>query len=148
VTEPDDWQPQCIIVACDDSRTAQRALLCAIRLARTFGSRLCAVAVQPRLPRGAATVGEVEDVLNAGLRTTRRVLSTARAFADEEGVEVVEQTRFGYMAREVVQAAGETHADLAVIGGARDRGTARWRLWPTTEQAVAKHAPCPVLIVR
>lgn len=142
----DTWSPRSIIVACDDSPTSQRALMCAIGLARTFGSGLCAVAVQPRLPRGAATVGEVEDALNAGRRTSRRALSTARAFADEDGVEIAKQARFGRMARELVTAAGEIHAGLVVIG-ASDHSL-RWRLWPPAAQAVAERAPCPVLIVR
>jgi len=50
-----------ILVALDGSEAARKALQAALVLARTHGAHLHALGVEERLPRYAATVGEVEE---------------------------------------------------------------------------------------
>jgi nucleotide-binding universal stress UspA family protein len=138
------------VVAYDHSPQARRALERATALARSHGTQLITVVVEAHSPRHAATMGEVEEemvemVVEA--RAFRPWLAAARAVADEYGVQLTVENRAGPVARELVRAAENVHADLIVLGR-RSRRVPWVPHLRSTARQVSRRASCPVLIVR
>jgi nucleotide-binding universal stress UspA family protein len=135
-----------IMVAYDDSPQARRALERAIVLARHHGTQSVTVVVEAHLPHRPATMGEVEEEMVVEEQAFRPWLATARAFADEYGVQVTVEIRAGPAARELVRAAEKVHADLIVLGRRSSRVPWVPHLRSTARQ-ISRRASCPVLIV-
>ena len=105
------------------------------------------MAVEAHLPHYAATVGEVEEELQAEERDARRWLTEAVAYAADHGVELAVRTVAGHPAQAIARVAADQDADLLVIGHSGHSAAWGHFLGGVTEK-VSRHAPCSVLIVR
>jgi nucleotide-binding universal stress UspA family protein len=123
-----------ILVAHDGSPEAELALLWAAEEARGTGRGLHVVAVDDAVtsPWGADAVNRGEEVL-AGIEKTLGDL------------DVVAETRVGNVSAELLGAAAS--ADMVVVGS-RGHGRADDLLVGSVSQHLARHAPCPVVVVR
>jgi nucleotide-binding universal stress UspA family protein len=131
-----------ILVGYDGSFEAQAALRLALELTRDDGrGRVTAVAVA-HLPQAPATVGEVQEERQAREARCRQWLAAAAAYAADCDTYTV----IGRTGPALVRAAAGQHADLLVIGATRRRTAWARRLRPGKVPAVARDAPCPVLI--
>jgi nucleotide-binding universal stress UspA family protein len=136
-----------ILVAYDGSEGARRALSMAAELARTDRAELVALGVEAHLPHYGATVGEVEEEHRFEEQEERRLLAEAAAYAEEQGLELIQEIRAGHPAQTIVHVAKEKAADLIVVGHSGHSGV--WGLFlGGTAEKVSRHAPCSVLIVR
>lgn len=134
-----------IVVAYNDSPAARRALALAVDLAQAAaGAQLTALAVAPRLPQGAATVGEVADAHESGQRACVRWLKAATAYASERGVDVQTDVRIGRFGPSVAGAAQSHRADLLVLGRSHHR--LRGRVLGTALKEAARRTSCPILL--
>ena len=123
-----------ILVAYDGSADAELALLWAADEARATGRGLRVVTVDDAItsPWGAAAVYRGEDVL-AGLK---------ERFAD---LDVELESRVGHVTGELLRAS--VSDDLLVVGS-RGHGRAEDLFIGSVSQHLARHAPCPVVVVR
>jgi nucleotide-binding universal stress UspA family protein len=123
-----------ILVAYDGSPEAELALRWAAEEARGTGRGLHVVAVDDVVtsPWGAETVDRGEDAL-AGIEKTLGDL------------DIVAETRVGHVTGELLGAASS--ADQVVVGS-RGHGRAEDLLVGSVSQHLARHAPCPVVVVR
>jgi nucleotide-binding universal stress UspA family protein len=134
-----------IVVAYNDSPAARRALALAVDLAQaTPGARLTALAVAPRLPRGAATVGEVADAHESGQRACTRWLKAAAAYASERGVDMQTEIRVGRIGPAMADVALAHRADVFVLG--RSHRPLRARILRTALGEGARCTCCPILL--
>ncbi|WP_122818866.1 universal stress protein [Nocardioides pantholopis] len=144
--------PGSIVVGLDDSEQGQEALTWAARQAVLEGRRLAVVhAVEPMTPTtrtmmlaGGVDPGGLEAQM---LREARaQAATTATSAADlHPGLEVVDVVRMGDP-RDLLLAAAH-RASLLVVGS-RGRGPLRSLLLGSVSVAVAKHAVCPVVVLR
>jgi nucleotide-binding universal stress UspA family protein len=123
-----------ILVAYDGSADAELALRWAAEEARATGRGLRVVTVDDAItsPWGAAAVYRGEDVL-AGVE---------ERFAD---LDVELESRVGHVTGELLRAS--VSDDLLVVGS-RGHGRAEDLLIGSVSQHLARHAPCPVVVVR
>jgi nucleotide-binding universal stress UspA family protein len=135
-----------ILVAFDGSEAARDALATALDLAEDLGSEVEVLCVEGRLPRYAATIGEVEDAEHEGSASAGRALGLAEGMAREEGAEVATARRPGAPSEQIVRHARDVSADLIVMGH-RDGFWHRFSQGSTAVK-VTHRAPCPVLVVR
>lgn len=135
-----------ILVAYDGSDPARAALEVALDVAGDLGSEVEILAVEGRLPRYAATLGEVDEAVAEREAFFAGVLSEARALARSRDLEVTTAIRPGHPAEEIVRHAEAVGADLVVVGH-RGHFLRRFPLGSTAAK-VTLHAHCPVLVVR
>ena len=123
-----------ILVAYDGSADAELALRWAAEEARATGRGLHVVAVDDAItsPWGAEVAHRGEDVL-AGVKEQ----------LDDLDVEL--ETRVGHVTGELLRAS--VSDDLLVVGS-RGHGRAEDLLIGSVSQHLARHAPCPVVVVR
>jgi len=138
---------QRILVAVDASPVAARASDVATDLARSLGAEVALLhAIDPSLgvaPQGGASAAElIALAAEEGKRLLARF--SQRAALQPPPLEFVP---VGKPAGEIVKAAKEWPADLIVIGSHGRGGVGRVVLGSVAE-AVMRHAPCPVLVVR
>ena len=136
-----------MVVAFDGSAGAREASRVAVELAGQNDGRLVAVAVEAHLPHYPATVGEVEEELQAEDNAVRRWLTEAVAYAADHGVDLAVRTVAGHPAQAIARVAADQDADLLVIGHSGHSAAWGHFLGGVTEK-VSRHAPCSVLIVR
>lgn len=137
-----------MVVAYNESPEAERALVCAIRLAKSLGSELSTITVAEELPAYTVFAGAADPELPRVLANDRDQLygllqAKARSYAQPHGVEIQSHIVEG---REVGAILGflRTHkADLLVIG-LHQRNLYVARLWSTVYK-LAQEAPCSVL---
>ena len=135
-----------ILVAVDGSEAAGHALEAALDLASDTGAEVEALAVEGPLPRYAATIGEVDEVVWEREAFFARVLADARGAGERRGLEVATTLRPGHPAEVIVAHAADSGADLVVVG---HRGHFLHDfLLGSTAARVTRHAHCPVLVVR
>lgn len=138
---------QRILVAVDAEPVAARAADLARDLARSTHGKLALIhVIDPGAgyaPEGGVPAGELYQLAE---EEGRRFLETFRptAVAEPPPLEFVP---VGSPAAEIVKAAREWAADLIVIGSHGRAGVKRVLLGSVAE-AVMRHAPCPVLVVR
>ncbi|MGB7998967.1 MAG: universal stress protein [Anaerobacillus sp.] len=159
-----------IVVAYDRSEDSEKALHQAIKLAELNQASIHLVHVakeshkhssQPatRIPYGTGSIGneghagvpspvpeEQNGVLierSEGEAMMREVKETLHHM----GVTVHSDVRAGDPAKEIVDLAVMTEADLIVIGSRGISGIKKWMLG-SVSQKVAQQSPCPVLIVK
>ena len=77
----------------------------------------------------------------------KATLARQASSLERAGWKVSTATREGHAAREIVAAAEELGADLVVVGS-HGRGAVKRFLLGSISDAVVKHAPCSVLVVR
>lgn len=123
-----------ILVAYDGSADAELALGWAAEEARATGRGLHVVTVDDAMtsPWGAATVHRGEDVL----------ADVKERLAD---LDVELDSRVGLVTGELLRA---SVSDDLVVVGSRGHGRAEDLLIGSVSQHLARHAPCPVVVVR
>lgn len=137
-----------VIVACvDGSRGGYAALTEAAELSQRFGAELIALSIEERLPRYAATIGEVEEFKEEKDRYFEEVGRMAAGIADEHGLRLRHEIRLGHAADVIVRFLQEVGADLVVLGYKGHSRIAQF-LIGTTAQKVNAHAKVSVLIVK
>ncbi|MBE3559972.1 MAG: universal stress protein [Ktedonobacteraceae bacterium] len=136
-----------MLVAYDGSAGARRALDAALDLARLMHAEVWALAVEERLPRLAATVGEMEEEKSLADWTCEEMLEQASLYAQCKGVELRRVIRAGQVACTIIDVASEHDVDIIVLG--HSAHTSIWqRVVGTTAEKVSRHARCHVLLVR
>jgi nucleotide-binding universal stress UspA family protein len=135
-----------VLIALDESAPAAHAFDVGIDLVQALGAEAALVhVVDPKLVIAPAGGLLAADLL-ADLKRTGQTLLTVAA-ARLEGTPPWQFLREGPPAREIVAAAREWNADLIVLGTHGRSGLARVVMGSTAE-AVVRHAPCPVVVVR
>ena len=136
-----------ILIAVDGSPVAARAAEAGLELARSLGGEVAFVhAVDPAL--GFAPDGGVgaAELLAAAERDGKDLLAGFRQRAACQPP-ALEFLAVGKPGAEVVRAATDWPADVVVLGSHGRGGLTRLLLGSVAE-AVMRHAPCPVLVVR
>lgn len=143
---------QHILLATDYSSCAQEALKQAVDLAKALKAKITLLNVfetffpTPPLPSAADAPGVYQWLENVK-NEERRKLRVAAETAEREGVEVAVLFKEGNPSVEIVRCAQEIKADLIVLGTRGRKGLSHVLLGSVAER-VARHGPCPVLIVR
>ncbi len=120
------------------------ALGVALSLCAAIECRLTVLAIEGRLPSGAASIGEVEDAKRHQDKFFSAVLEDARSSVAEFHVEVETDLVVGSAVIAITRYARTHGYDLIVIGRRRHR-LGDW-LHCSTATRVAYRAHCPVLI--
>jgi nucleotide-binding universal stress UspA family protein len=137
-----------VIVAFNESPEAERALIAAIRLAKSLSAELQTITFMPGLPAYTAFAavtdpGSPQVLEQDQLKLYERLQAAARERARSHGIEVVTHLVGGNGVEAIVDFLREQKADLLVIGlHQRDLHIAR--LWSTVYE-LAQDAPCSVL---
>jgi nucleotide-binding universal stress UspA family protein len=141
-----------ILLPTDFSECADYALPYAAELARLLGARIiCLHVVEPITPAVGHT-GLVEplplvDVSEQLETSAARELPTISSREEFTGLAVEESIAHGEPAATIVRVAKERGVDLIVISSHGRTGLGRI-LFGSTAEAVVRHAPCPVLVVK
>lgn len=136
-----------ILVALDESTAAVRALDVAIDLIQALSAEVALVHVVNPQCLAVPEAGIPSGVLLADLQRAGQTLLAAAAARVGDAPPPWQFLREGKPSREIVAAAHEWCADLIVLGTHGRSWVARVILGSTAE-AVARHAPCPVIVVR
>jgi len=136
-----------ILVGIDGSEAGYQALDTAATLARALGAELWGVGVEEKLPRYAATVGEMDDALHERSVYFEEVARTAIARAAAVGSELTMDIVTGHAADAIIQYAKQYRMDLIVLGVYGHYGPRILSLGSVVDR-VSEHAPCAVLIIR
>jgi nucleotide-binding universal stress UspA family protein len=137
--------PTSILVPIDFSPGSERALDYACNLSARLGATVHLInALGGSLPElsGALSGAMVETMMN-GRRTELTRLAAARRPAATFDKLIVKNND---PRDAILEATGETGADLIVMGSHGRRGVSRWVLGSVAED-VLRRAPCPVLVV-
>lgn len=128
-----------VLLAYDGSPDAERALDWAANEAKETGSPLLVMMVEDvqEVPYGGAT-----STVTSGAPP---ILEHARALLAEVGVDSTLEHRIGRVVTEILQAAGS--ASMVVLGSGGHGRTGELFLG-SVSQDVARHATCPVVVVR
>lgn len=133
-----------ILVATDGSSDAKQAVAWVRHLPLPAGHTIMTIVVVPRMP---GIDGDRTDELRDGL------IADARRLADDTASELLRagvatgRVVEGDPREQIVAAARDWHADLVAVGARGGSGLARFLLG-SVSLAVARHAPCPVLICK
>jgi universal stress protein A len=141
-----------ILLPTDFSECASHALAYATDLARDAGAAiLCVHVVEPVMPTvGYTGITEPLPMADISEQLEDSAARNLPKIADSEecaGLEVEEVVAHGDPASEIVRVARERGVDLIVISSHGRTGLGRI-LFGSTAEAVVRHAPCPVLVVK
>lgn len=135
-----------ILVAYDGSADARRALMWAAHESLRSGVPVHVIAVNEILPSTWGGVGGMAVVTEGYVLDSSVVLEeAAKALADAGVTSVTTAQRTGPVVPELVQAAQS--ASVLVIGS-QGHGAAGEALMGSVSQHLARHATCPVVVVR
>lgn len=138
---------QRILVGYDGSQGSKAALARALSLVKEFDASVCALSVEGKLPRYAATLGEVEEVERERHEYFDALQVEAVRLAREWEVPLDTCVAPGPAAETIVQHARDGGYDLIVLGHKGHSRLHQYIIGATTDR-VAHLAPCSVLIVR
>ena len=135
-----------LLVAYDSSADAKRALQWAAHESLRSGVPVHVLAVNEILPPTWGGVGGMVVVTEGYVLDSSAVLEEAvKALADAGVVDVTTSQRTGPVVAELLQAAGSA---AALVIGSRGHGAAGEALIGSVSQHLARHATCPVVVVR
>ena len=145
-------QLRSILLPTDFSECASHALSYATELARDAGAKIvCVHVIEPVMPTvGYTGITEplpIADISEQMEDSATRELPKIAGCEECSGLEVEEVIAHGDPATEIVRAATEHGVDLIVISSHGRTGLGRI-LFGSTAEAVVRHAPCPVLVVK
>ncbi len=141
-----------ILLPTDFSECGNFALSYAASLARTFGaSILCVHVIEPMVPTvGYSGISEplpIADIADQLEDSAERELPKFAESGECAGLAVEELIVHGEAASEIVRVAKERSVDLIVVSSHGRTGLGRI-LFGSTAEAIVRHAPCPVLVVK
>jgi len=140
-----------ILVAVDGSPFAEKALKCAVDLAKKLGAKLIILhvvlrqfyAVTPSEAGVLATTVFVKELEAEG----KEIMNKADAYAKGQGADYECRLLQGVPAEEIVKTALSENVDLIVVGS-RGLTEVRGFLLGSVSDKVSHHAKCPTLIVK
>jgi nucleotide-binding universal stress UspA family protein len=136
-----------VLIALDASAIAAHALEAGLSLARALGADVALVhVVDPKLAVAPEAGVPATALMAEAKRDGQGLLAAATARAGSASPPW-QFLREGQPAKEIIAAAREWAADLIVLGTHGRSGVARAVLGSTAD-AVVRHAPCPVVVVR
>jgi nucleotide-binding universal stress UspA family protein len=135
-----------ILCPVDFSADSERALAAALSLARATGGHVTLVTVvDPLLSAGASAAGAAEALNDQTQQELRQLLDRAAPGVMPANLPAV-SVRVGDAAEEILAQAGESNADVIVMG-MRGLGGAQRLLLGSTSEHVLEHAAIPVVVV-
>jgi len=145
-------QIRSILLPTDFSECGNYALPYAASLARKFGaSILCVHVIEPMVPTvgysGMTEPLPIADISDQLEDSAERELPKIAECEECAGLEVEELIVHGEAAAEIVRVAKERNVDLIVVSSHGRTGLGRI-IFGSTAEAVVRHAPCPVLVVK
>ena len=137
-----------ILVPIDFSQASLKAFRYAVPFAEQFGATLCLIHVIEK----ASFLNDVNNVVLARadeeqVKEARKHLVTLAQKEIEELIPVNPQVRIGKPFHEICAVAKELEADLIIIA-THGHTCLKRAILGSTAEAVVRHAPCPVLVVR
>ncbi|MCL6477367.1 MAG: universal stress protein [Peptococcaceae bacterium] len=135
-----------ILVAFDDSTHAHKALKLGYEIAKTYNAHLHIVTVI-HLPDYAGTIDEVDEIIKEGKKFYQKAMDEVVAEAEKSGIKVSAKMLYGHIGETLIKYERENTIDL-IITGSHGRSTVGKLLLGSVSDYIAKHARCPVLIVR
>lgn len=135
-----------IMVAFDNSTHSYRALEKAFALAEAGGAELDLITVV-HLPDYAGTIDEVDEIIREGKKFYRDAHDRVAAEAQKRGIKFAAKMLHGHIGETLARYAAESGVDLIVMGS-HGRSAVGRLLLGSVSNYLAKHAKCPVLIVR
>jgi nucleotide-binding universal stress UspA family protein len=137
-----------IVVALNESPESERALVAAIRLAKSLSADLQTITFMPGLPAYTAFAGAADPGISLVLEQDQltlyeRLEQSARERGRSHGIEVATHLVGGSGVEAIVDFLRAQKADLLVIG-LHQRDLYVSRLWSTVYE-LAQDAPCSVL---
>jgi universal stress protein A len=141
-----------ILLPTDFSDCGNYALSFAASLARTFGaSIICVHVIEPMVPTvgysGMTEPLPIADISDQLEDSAERELPKLAECEECAGLDVEEVIVHGEAASEIVRVAKDRRVDLIVVSSHGRTGLGRI-LFGSTAEAVVRHAPCPVLVVK
>jgi nucleotide-binding universal stress UspA family protein len=142
-----------ILVPLDGSALSERALPAARALARKFESQILLLRVldipTPTTPTSQLemTIGWVREARQHTFEEARSYLEAIQGELCEEGFDTRVLLRDRAPAEDILDVAKAENVDLIVISSHGRGGLARWTFGSVAER-VARHSPCPVLLIR
>jgi nucleotide-binding universal stress UspA family protein len=141
-----------ILLPTDFSACGNYALSYAASLARTFGaSIICVHVIEPMVPTvgysGMTEPLPIADISDQLEDSAERELPKLAECEECAGLAVEELIVHGEAASEIVRVAQDRQVDLIVVSSHGRTGLGRM-LFGSTAEAVVRHAPCPVLVVK
>ena len=143
-----------ILIPLDGSALAEKALPSAIALAHQFGSKLILIRMvevsyptllSPHLT--SATAVTMSESYEQAHRAAEAYLLAQQKALQQDGLDVEVIMCEATPADGILYTASEYHIDCIVMSTHGRGGLARWTLGSVADK-VARHAPCPVLLVR
>lgn len=142
-----------ILVPLDGSSLAERAIPLATSLAEKFGGEILLLRVldipEPTAPtrHPEVTIGWVREARAEAHQEARTYLDEWQHHVYRQGIAVRAMLRDRSAAEDILQVAGCEKIDLIVMSAHGQGGQARWTFGSVADK-VARHSPCPVLLVR
>jgi nucleotide-binding universal stress UspA family protein len=134
-----------ILIAADSTPLAVHAAELGIELASSLRAEIAFVhAIEPGLSQAPGVLPS--DLIAEAEREGRRLIAGFRPLLPQTS-SPLEFIQVGKPASEIVRTAKEWPADMIVIGSHGRHGIQRALLGSVAE-AVMRHAPCPVLVIR
>jgi nucleotide-binding universal stress UspA family protein len=137
--------PTRILAAHDGSQDADKAFESALDFATLCKARLQVVSVAT--PPEPPTRVETEAAIEAATRHYEEIFDGLRRRAARRELDLEPRVLVGHPAAQIRRLAGDTGADLIVVGH-RGRSAIREWLFGSTSRRVVAHAACSVLVVR
>ena len=142
-----------ILVPLDGSPLAERAIPLATALAEKFGSEILLLRVldipKPTPPTShlEVTIGWVREARAQAHEEAQSYLDAQQQEVYRQGIKVRALMRDRSPAEDILQVARSEKIDLIVMSAHGQGGLARWTFGSVADK-VARHSPCPVLLVR
>jgi len=142
-----------ILVPLDGSSLAERAIPLATAMAEKFGSEILLLRVldipQPTPPTShlEVTIGWVREARAQAHQEAQSYLDAQQQEVYRQGIKVRALMRDRSPAEDILQVASSEKIDLIVMSAHGQGGLARWTFGSVADK-VARHSPCPVLLVR
>lgn len=145
-------QIRSILLPTDFSECGNYALSYAASLARTFdASIICVHVIEPMVPTvgysGMSEPMPIADITEQLEDSAERELPKLAECDECSGLTIEEVIVHGEAASEIVRVAKDRNVDLIVVSSHGRTGLGRI-LFGSTAEAVVRHAPCPVLVVK
>lgn len=142
-----------ILVPLDGSPLSERAMPVATALAQKFESEIVLLRVldipapTPPASHPGVTIGWVREARAHAHLEAQSYLDAWQQEVYGQGIEVRALMRDLSPAEDILQVAGSEKIDLIVMSAHGQGGLARWTFGGVADK-VARHSPCPVLLVR